>query len=186
MILLYVIKLFNINNCIYRILIIIRIIYFDYSLHINHVLREFKTHLSWFGTSISKSLSVSVRYFYIPRMEYGESDYISNNIICGSPDPLQLEQKQNNTLINNLLFYEWQISNNNSAICPPSASCILIVVSMSTPKKLKQKCKQNQNRKRDNELNDSDTDNGMNIPDDEENTNSEESNICYLLTFNHI
>lgn len=161
-------------------------VYFDYSLHINHVLREFKTHLSWFGTSISKSLSVSTRYFYIPRTGYSESDYISNNIICGSPDPLQLEQKHNDLLINNLLFNEWQISNNNSTLCPPSAACILIVVSVSAPKKPIAKCKRPQNRKKDNELNDSDTDNGLNAPEDEENTNSDESNIYYVFLFNHI
>lgn len=114
-------------------------------------------------------------------MDYGESDDISNNVICGSSDPLELEQKQDNSLINNLVFYEWQISNNNSTICPPSAACILIIVSMSAPKKHKH----HKNQNRDNELSDSDTDNGLNIPDDE-NTNSEESNVFCLLTFNYI
>jgi hypothetical protein len=141
------------------------------------VLRELKTHLSWFGTSTSNNLTISIRYFYIPRTQYGQSRTgdISSNIIIGSTDPLQLEPKPNNDLMNNLVFYEWQITDTNTIIFPPAAACVLIIASVISLKRIKQKRKQhNQNRNKDNELSDSDTDNGFIVPEDEENTNSEE------------
>lgn len=148
------------------------------------MLREFKTHLSWFGTSTSNSLAVSIRYFYIPRTQYGQTQNgdISSNIIMGSTDPLQLEEQPDSHLMNNLVFKEWQITDTESIIVPPAAACILIIASVNSMKKTKQKRKQqNQNRNRDNELSDSDSDNDFIVPEDEENTNSEEGIISLFI-----
>lgn len=153
-------------------------IIFIYRVHINHVLREFKAHMSWFKTSESKSLPISIRYFYIPWTLYGQSktDCVSSNIISGSTDPLQLEQKQDDCVTNNCIFNEWQIPNSDSdIICPPSAACVLIIVTVTSKKKKKHISKQHQNEKRDSHS-ESDTDNGNIVPEDEENTNSEEGN----------
>lgn len=149
-------------------------IYFNYyRIHISHVLREFKTHLSWFGISTSNNSSVSVRYFYVPRIQYDKytDKFVSNNIITTSVDPLQL--KQYDALTSDLKFYEWQISDNHPIICPPSAACVLIIVSVTSKIKTNQNHKQ-QYRKIEIELSDSDTDNGLFVPEDEENKNSED------------
>jgi len=139
----------------------------------NHVLREFKKNLTWLETSTSKSSSKSVRYFYIPRTEYGESD-VSNNVIGCSADPLQLEKNKDDSLINTLKFYEWKWSDTNLTVCPPSAASVLILVSVTSTKKTKQKRKRHENPNKANEISDSDTDNELVVPEDEENTNSEE------------
>lgn len=138
---------------------------------VNHALREFKTHLSWLGTSpASNSLPISVRYFYVPRTEYGKlSTDCINNVASGFFDPLHLEK--NNISKNNPIFYEWKPSETNPASSPPSAACILIIASVIS--KQKQKRKRNQNCNKDNELSDSDTDNGLAVPEDKENTNFE-------------
>lgn len=150
---------------------------FYYRIHIDHVLREFKTHLSWFGTlTSSKVTTLSVRYFYVPRTQYGQlsNDCISSNIISNSSDPLQLKQKQDNSPTNNLVFYEWQIPNTNLIICPPSAACVLIVVSVTSMKKKIIKHKK-QSQAKDNEPSDSDTDNGVVDFEDKKNTTTKES-----------
>lgn len=141
------------------------------------MLREFKTHLSWFESYTSnKVTTLSTRYFYVPSTQYGQPvDGESSNLISDSPDPLQLDQKQDNDLKNNLVFYEWKIPNNESVICPPSAACVLIVVSVTYKKKIKQKLCQNQ--KTDHEQSDSDTDNAVADHEDEENLISEEGNL---------
>lgn len=142
----------------------------------NHVLREFRTHLSWFGVSTSSSLSI--RYFYIPRSQYGKSkDFVSSNIISCSTDPLQLEHKSDDSSTNNLMFYEWKISDNNSVSYPPPASCVLIVV--SSLKKIKEKHKQHQIQNRDNECSDSYSDDGLVLPEDEEKTNYDEGILLF-------
>lgn len=149
----------------------------------DHVLREFKTHLSWSGTFTSnKVTTLSVRYFYVPNTQYGQStaDCGCTNIISDSPDPLQLKQKQNELLLNNLIFYEWNISNTDSVICPPSAACVLIVVTVTSKKNTRQRRKRSQNQNKDIELSDSDSDNGVIVPEDEENVKSEEGIYCYL------
>lgn len=138
----------------------------------NHVLREFRTHLSWFGVSTSSSLSI--RYFYVPRSQYGKSkDSVSSNIISCSTDPLQLEKKSDDSSTNNLMFYEWKVSDTNLGSYPPSASCVLIVV--SSLKKNKEKHK-HQIQNRDNECSDSYSDDGLVVPEDEEKTNCDEGN----------
>lgn len=116
---------------------------------------------------------MSVRYFYVPQIPYGKSndDCVSNNILSSSVDPLQL--KQYDILTSDLKFYEWQITDVNSVICPPSAACVLIIVSVTSKIKTLDKRKQ-QNRKIEIELSDSDTDNGLFVPEDEENINSDE------------
>jgi len=144
------------------------------------VLREFKTHLSWSWLSSSNNLPISVRYFYVPRTKYGETsfDCVSNNIISGSNDPLQLRKKHDSSL-NNLMFYEWQVPDTDSVICPPSAACILIVVSVTSTKN-KQKRKRYQHLNMGNEHSDSDADNGFVVPQNEENINTEEGNSIYI------
>lgn len=151
-------------------------LYFNfYRVHINHILREFKTHLSWFGISTSNNSHVSVRYFYVPRLQYGKytDEYIQNNIITTSIDPLQL--KHYDDLTDDLKFFEWTISDTHSIICPPSAACVLIIVSVTSKIKSKQNYKE-QYQKSEIELSDSDTDNGLFVPEDEECKNNEEGN----------
>lgn len=138
------------------------------------MLREFKAHLSWFKNSESNNLPISIRYFYISRMEYGQSktDCINSNIISCSTDPLLLEQIQDDSLMNNFMFKEWHISSIDSVICPPSAACVLIIVSVTSIKKTKHKRRKQQNENKDSHS-ESDTDSFV-VPDDEENSNSEE------------
>lgn len=138
------------------------------------MLREFKTHLSWSWLSSSNKLPISIRYFYVPRTKYGETsdDCVSNNLISGSNNPLQLGKKHDPSL-KNLMFYEWQIPDASSVVCPPSAACVLIVVSV-TSNKNKQKRKRHQNLNMENEHSDSDVDNNIVVPENPENINTEE------------
>lgn len=138
------------------------------------MLREFKTHLSWSWLSSSNDLPISIRYFYVPRSKYGDTafDNVSNNIISGSTDPLQLRKKHDSSL-NNVMFYEWQEPDTDLIVCPPSAACVLIVVSVTSTKN-KQKRKRHQHLNMGNEHSDSDADNGLVVTQNHENINSEE------------
>lgn len=161
---------------------------FDFRIHINHVLREFKTHLSWLGSSAPNNLAISIRYFYVPHSQYHKSngDSVGDNPFIGLADPLQLEQRQEMSLINNPMFYEWKIPDSELVFCKsksqmmcPSVASILIIVSVTTTKKTKQKLQQPQNRNKDDEVSDSDTDNGVVGSEVGIKTNhSEEGNNC--------
>jgi len=119
-------------------------------------------------------LPISIRYFYVPRTKYGDTpvDCVNNNIISGSTDPLQLGKNHDSSL-NNLMFYEWEVPDTDSIVCPPCAACILIVVSVTTTKN-KQKRKRHQHLNMGNEHSDSDADNGFIVSENHENINTEE------------
>lgn len=72
------------------------------------------------------------------------------------------------------MFYEWKIPNANTYECPPSAACVLIVVSVTSLKKTKFKLKYQLYQNKNNEPSDSDTDNGVNEPGNKRNTTYEE------------
>lgn len=124
-------------------------------------------------SSSNKETTLSTRYFYVPSTQYGQHiiDGESNNILSDSTDPLQLNQKQKN----NLVFYEWQIPNNESIVCPPSAACVLIVVSVTYEKKVKEKLRKK--KKINNDLNGSDSENGVVKLEEKENFSGEEGNL---------
>ncbi|VVC31045.1 Hypothetical protein CINCED_3A015141 [Cinara cedri] len=163
----------------------------DREININHVLREFKTHLSWLESSTSNNLTISERYFYVPYTQYHKS---SDECVGGNPfinllDPFQLEQRQDITSTNNPMFYEWKIPDNElvfiktepQVVCPPSVASVLIIVSVTSTMKTKQKQHtQLHNRNIDEELSDSDTDNGV-VPEVEKKSNHSEDDFMKMI-----
>lgn len=144
---------------------------FNFRISVNHALREFKTHVPWLKISSTNNLPVSVRYFYVPRTQYDQyNPDCMNNIVGGSADPLQLKNNQNRFSMSNLEFKEWQISDTN--VRPSSVACFLIIVSVPSLSRTKLKRKRHQAYNKDFEASDSDTDNDLVVPEDEENRNN--------------
>lgn len=145
----------------------------------NHVLRELKKNVTWLETTTSKNLSKSVRYFYVPRSGYGESNF-SSNVIGSFID--ETEQNENDSLINTSKFYEWKLLDTENVVCPPSAASVLVLVCVTSTKKTKQKRKRHKISNNANEISDSDTENGLVLPEDEENANSEEGDYYLCIS----
>lgn len=142
---------------------------FNFRISVNHALREFKAHVPWLKISSTNNLPVSVRYFYVTRTQYDQyNPDCMNNIVGGSADPLQLKNNQNRFSMSNLEFKEWQISD----IRPSSVACFLIIVSVPSLSRTKLKRKRHQAYNKDFEASDSDTDNDLVVPEDEENRNN--------------
>ncbi|XP_050530001.1 KICSTOR complex protein SZT2-like isoform X2 [Daktulosphaira vitifoliae] len=153
----------------------------QYKISINHVLREFKTHISWSGVKLSNNSVLSVRYFYIPRSKYGifKSHYTSSNLICGIMDPLQLDTNNSDKFSwGDLLFHEWESTETHGMVTPPSATCVIVLIMVITQAKSNKKRKRQQNITK---IINSDTNEGLFVAEDDA-TDSEKEEDTKILT----
>ncbi|XP_050434218.1 uncharacterized protein LOC126841666 isoform X2 [Adelges cooleyi] len=148
----------------------------QHRISVDHVLREFKTHLSWTGTSTSNGSTLSVRYFYAERTPYGQAKPFSSNLVAGLLDPLQLDDTCADTVLSdNLTFHEWQPS---AAADTVNATCVLVLVSVATLANSNGEQENHQHRSvRPIKRSDSDTDNGLVVVEDEENAEDNEDEV---------